>query len=75
MVSKNKFEICIECGSPEHTVYTYTEEERDNLVIACGIKYMGLIQSIEQVKKMRVSDEEVLAIWELMIDLGVEKIA
>ena len=64
----------IECPACENHYYSYTEEERNALIIACGVKYMQLIQQIELVKKVRLDDVQVLTIWEMMIDLGVEKI-
>lgn len=69
MVSKR---ICESCDAHD---YGYTIEERDGLIIACGVKYLRLIQSLEQARNRRLVDEELLAVWELMIDLGLEKIA
>lgn len=66
-----KTDPCNSCGN---AIYAYAPEEREALVIAAGVKYLTLIQGLEQAKKVRLSDEEVLMIWELMIDLGVEKI-
>lgn len=63
---------CETCGTES---YSYSTEEREGLIIACGVKYLGLIQSLENTRKRRLDDDDLLFVWELMIDLGIEKIA